>query len=743
MQNIANRQEAEIKLKQIFGLDHFYDEQWNAIERILRGERILMIERTGFGKSLCYQFPATQFDGVTVIFSPLIALMRDQVRNLCNKGIPAAYINSEQSYEENRKAIQRALDNEIKILYIAPERQENDEWIEATRHIKLSMIVIDEAHTISTWGHDFRPSFRRIITLVQLLPKHLPILATTATATKRVQYDIEQQIGGQLTTIRGNLVRPNFKLQVIKVQSEDEKMIWLAQNVNTLDGTGLIYTGTRVDTEIYAKWLQFVGVNTTDYNAGFDAETRKAIEIGLMTNQWKCVVSTNALGMGIDKPDIRFIIHSQMPASPIHYYQEIGRAGRDGEPTRIILFYNENNDNESGVASDLMLPLSFIEGARPTINKYQKVISLLQEEPLSEREVMKKANLKRTQVRVIKADLIDQGIIKEVLYGKTKKYEYQFDAPTLSTKLFEELREAKLKDLHSMEQYIYTDQPRMKYLCACLDSDEQSSYSNCDNTNLEKLHVAHSPALIAKLEEFRETYFPVLGLASWTVRKGGFRVCFPSPNRILVERTIKDENEGVIERPVIEYHNKINAADYTSEEIEIIKDHLGKASRLVNGYAASYYGASNIGSALHRSKYENGGDFPDFLLKKTLSVFGKKFGGIPFDLVMYLPPTKSGDLVKNFATKFARVIKVPISHDLIKVRVTEEQKMFQNSYSKQENVAGAFDVDEEIVKMKNIILLDDIYDSGATLKEVGKLLTQKGAKCIVPIVIAKTVGGAL
>ena len=223
MQNIANRQEAEIKLKQIFGLDHFYDEQWNAIERILRGERILMIERTGFGKSLCYQFPATQFDGVTVIFSPLIALMRDQVRNLCNKGIPAAYINSEQSYEENQKAIQRALNNEIKILYIAPERQENDEWIEATRHIKLSMIVIDEAHTISTWGHDFRPSFRRIITLVQLLPKHLPILATTATATKRVQYDIEQQIGGQLTTIRGNLVRPNFKLQVIKVQSEDDK----------------------------------------------------------------------------------------------------------------------------------------------------------------------------------------------------------------------------------------------------------------------------------------------------------------------------------------------------------------------------------------------------------------------------------------------------------------------------------------------------------------------------------------
>lgn len=743
MHNLMTRKDAEIKLKNIFGLEHFYDEQWKAIERILRGERILMIERTGFGKSLCYQFPATQFDGVTVVFSPLIALMRDQVRGLCKRGIPAAYINSEQSFEENQETIQRALNNEIKILYIAPERQENSEWIEATRQIKLSMIVIDEAHTISTWGHDFRPSFRRIINLVQLLPKGLPILATTATATKRVQQDIEQQIGGQLTTIRGNLVRPNFALQVIKVQSEDEKMIWLAQNLNKLEGTGLIYTGTRIDTEIYAKWLQFIGINATDYNAGFDAETRKSVENGLMQNNWKCVVSTNALGMGIDKPDIRFIIHTQMPASPIHYYQEIGRAGRDGKPTRILLFYNENKHNGNDVATDSLLPRSFIEGARPTTRKYQKIIALLKEELLSEREVVKKANIKQNQARVIIADLIDQGIIKKVLYGKTKRYEYQFNAPALNTAHFERLREVKLKDLHSMEQYIYTDMPRMKYLCVFLDSDEQTNYTNCDNTNLEKIHVTVSPELITKLEEFRDTYFPDLELASWTIRKGGFRICIPSPNKILLEKTIKDENNVVVEQPVIEYRNSIEASDYTREEIETINILLGKASHLVNGYAASYYGVSNVGAALHRSKYENGGDFPNFLLKKTLSVFYKKFRDIHFDLVLYIPPTKSGDLVKNFATKFARVINVPISHDLTKRRITQEQKIFQNSYSKQDNVAGAFEIKDDVVKGKTILLLDDIYDSGATLKEAGKLLTQKGVKCIVPIVIAKTIGGTL
>lgn len=742
MQMIITRKDAEAKLKKIFNIEHFYDEQWKAIERILRGERILMIERTGFGKSLCYQFPATIFDGVTVIFSPLIALMRDQVRGLVRKGIPAAFINSEQSHEENQETIRRAKNNEIKILYIAPERQENDEWIEATRHIKLSMIVIDEAHTISVWGHDFRPSFRRIINLVQALPKNLPVLATTATATERVQHDIEQQIGGQLTTIRGSLVRPNFALQVIRVVSEDEKMIWLAQNIGKLDGTGLIYTGTRVDTETYAKWLQFIGVIAIDYHAGLDAETRKSIEGGLMQNKWKCVVSTNALGMGIDKPDIRFIIHTQIPLSPIHYYQEIGRAGRDGKPTRIILFYNESKNNGREVPADLVLPLSFIDGARPSIKKYQKVIELLKEEPLSEREILKMANLKQTQARVIKADLIDQEIIKEVDYGKTKKYEYQYNAPVLNTKYFEEQREAKLKELRSMEQYIYTDMPRMKYLCKFLDSDEQTDYRNCDNTNLEKIHVVKLPELTKKLEDFRDTYFPILELASWTTRKGGFRVCLPSPYKILIEKTIQ-KNSDSIERYVNEYKNDFRTSDYTYEEIVIIKEHLRKASHMVNGYAASYYGVSNVGTAIHRSKYENGGDFPDFLLRKTLSMFGKKFGAVKFDLVLYLPPTKSGNLVKNFAMKFASVINVPISHALKKVRVTQEQKMFQNSYCKHDNVLGAFDIEADEIKGKTILLIDDIYDSGATLKEVGKILTQKGAKYIVPIVIAKTVGGTL
>lgn len=676
-----DREMYERKLKSVFGIDHFYDEQWQAISRILKGERILMIQRTGFGKSLCYQFPATQFDGLTVIFSPLIALMRDQVKGLRKRGISAAFINSEQTPEENRDVIHQAISGELKILYIAPERQENTDWIEASQKLKLSMIVIDEAHTISTWGHDFRPAFRRIIDLVRRLPENLPVLATTATATRRVQADIEKQIGGRLTTIRGSLVRDNFRLFVIPVNSEDEKLIWLAQNLSGLQGSGLIYTGTRVDAELYANWLRFCKISTAEYHAGFDAETRMDIENGLMQNRWKCVVSTNALGMGIDKPDIRFVIHTQIPQSPIHYYQEIGRAGRDGLPTTVILFYNQAVICNEGISEDYRLPKAFIDGARPRIEIYERVIEQLRQQPLGEREIIKSANLKQNQVRIIKSDLIEQGIIKEVLYGKSKKYEYQYNAPALDISKFEELRRVKIKELDAMVEYVFTSMPRMQYLCNYLDSNE-GNFKNCDNTNLPKFKLSPSGDIEAKLTEFRETFFPIL-------------------------------------------------------EVETAK------TNLKNGYAASYYGVSTVGGALHRCKYENSGDFPDFLLRLTLKAFSRHFKAIDFDLLLFVPPTCSGDLVKNFAIKFARILNLPISTHLSKIRETQEQKVFQNRYNKRDNVMGAFDIDASEVRGKHILLLDDIYDSGATIKEIGGMLTQKGALSIVPIVIAKTVGGTL
>ena len=294
---------------------------------------------------------------------------------------------------------------------------------------------------------------------------------------------------------------------------------------------------------------------------------------------------------------------------------------------------------------------------------------------------MKKTNLKQNQIRVIKADLIEQKIIREVSVGNSKKFEFISGSQPLNTKAFEELRASKLQDLESMISYAMTDKSRMKFLCDFLGDSSNHAHNNCDNTGVKKITVSVTPEWSEKLKNFREDYFPELEVESRT-------------------------------------------------------------SNIVNGSAASYYGVSNVGAALHRSKYEAGGDFPDFLLKLVLKAFRKKFGQEKFDLVVYIPPTASGDLVKNFAVKVAQVLKFPISHNLVKARQTKEQKVFENGYLKTDNVSGAFTYSSpDEVRNKSILLIDDIFDSGATIKEVGKLLTNFGATKIAPIVIARTVGG--
>ncbi len=669
------RKEAEIKLKEIFGFESFYDTQWNVIEKLLSGKRVLLVEKTGYGKSLCFQFPALLFDGTTIIFSPLIALMRDQVKKLQKLGISANCINSNQTFDENNHIIQEAKENKIKILYIAPERMENAEWLQTARNMKISMVVVDEAHCISVWGHEFRPSFRRIISVVNLLPINFPVLATTATATKRVEEDIKTQIGKDMTSMRGNLLRPNLNLRVVKVKSEEEKMIWIGENINKINGTGIIYTGTQVNTEIYSKWLEHLNIKSAAYNGGLDAESRISIEKGLSDNSYKCVVSTNALGMGIDKPDLRFIIHTQIPQSPIHYYQEIGRAGRDGKASLIIVFFNPDED--------LSLPQAFIENAKPSTNKYYRVISTIKSERLNINQIARLTDLKKNQVDVIISDLIEQKIINEVLEERTKKYEYRFNAPELNTSQFEESKKLKTDDLNRMVAYIETSKCRMKFLCNYLDDDLDYDCGKCDNDTNKHIKLTVSDEWQFKLKNYQDNYFPIL-------------------------------------------------------EVESSK------TNLINGVAASYYGFSNVGNTIHRCKYQNGGDFPDSLLKQTVQAYRKHLIQFKFDLILFVPPTESKNLVKNFAIKLSDSLKIPLSNNLYKNRKTESQKIFQSTITKMSNVRNCFEYNPETeIKGKSILLIDDIFDSGATIKEIGGYLTGLGAIIIAPLVIAKTINNDL
>lgn len=668
-----NRQQAEIQLQKLFGFKQFHDLQWQVIENLLAGKRVLFIEKTGFGKSLCFQFTATQLEGVTIVFSPLIALMRDQVRSMQDKGIRAAAINSNQEDAENAAIIAQAQKNQLDILYIAPERMENATWITSAREMKIAMVVIDEAHCISMWGHSFRPNYRRIVNLVRLLPSNFPVLATTATATPRVQEDIIQQVGSDLIPIRGQLMRSNIRLFVVHVESEDEKFFWLAEYLPKLKKPGIIYTGTQANTDIFSNWLQFLKFNSAAYSGRLDAESRVRIETDFINNKYDCVVSTNALGMGIDKPDIRFIIHTQVPQSPIHYYQEIGRAGRDGKEAFAILLYNPNEDDE--------LPRAFIDGSKPSIDQYEKVIAVTKKSLLGRNEIIKATNLKQTQVSVILADLIDQKIINEQIVGKSKKYFFNPIAPALDLSAFETLRNAQNQELEKMLEYTGISSCRMQYLCNYLGDERHEDCGVCDNDTRQHMRVVATESMKQQLQEFRETFFPIL-------------------------------------------------------EVET------QRSNIVNGVAASYYGVSNVGAALRHSKYEGGGDFPDWLLRLTLKAFRKHYGNTKFDMILYVPPTESGDLVKNFAEKISRTLSIPISHKLVKTVKTSPQKVFQSGISKKDNVHGKFAYENPSeIAGKSILLIDDIFDSGYTIKEIGQYLTTIGAKTIAPLVIAKTVGG--
>src|SRR5437588_9661567 len=384
----------------------FHPGQRDIIEQLVHGKRILAIQRTAWGKSLCYQIASLYYPHLTIVFSPLKALMRDQCQR-CNTmyAIPSAIVSSDFSEEEKHAIMEQVVAGNFKLLFIAPERLDNAGWQKYVIRMRISMIVIDEAHCISTWGHDFRPHYRRIVRLLSALPKNVPILALTATANKRVEQDVLQQIGEVTQVVRGTMQRPNLHLNVETLIGDQEKLSYLAEILPYYPGTGIIYTATQNSAEMVAAFLLQQGIKAEHYHARREDSERQMIEQNLMANRYKVVCSTNALGMGIDKPDVRFVIHYHIPASPIHYYQEMGRAGRDGKVAWCILLYDP---------ADLTIQEYFIRNARPEGKCYEMVLSLIRTCPqgLRETEIMLATGLPQTAIRTILADLEEQRFVE-------------------------------------------------------------------------------------------------------------------------------------------------------------------------------------------------------------------------------------------------------------------------------------------------------------------------------------------
>ena len=651
----------------------FHPGQREIIERLVHGQRVLAIQRTGWGKSLCYQITSLYYPHLTIVFSPLKALMRDQCQR-CNTiyNMPAAIVSSDFEDEENRKTLNHAIAGEYKILFIAPERLDNVDWQENVIRMRISMIVIDEAHCISTWGHDFRPHYRRIVRLLDALPQKTPILALTATANKRVEEDILHQVKAA-QVIRGTMRRPNLVLNVAETSGDKQKLSYLAHVLPTLKGTGIIYTATRASAEMVATFLSTQDIQAVYYHAGVEDEVRQDIEQRWMQNSYKVVCATNALGMGIDKPDIRFVIHYNIPGSPINYYQEIGRAGRDGQYSNCILLYDPE---------DLVIQEHFIESGKPSGKSYAAVLEFIRRSPqkVRQKDILLATGVSQTAVRTILADLAEQNLIerdvRQPLYTFTNRLQ------KVDFSGYDSILQKKREELSDITDYATSQQCYAEYLTTYLGDQLSYTCGICGRCRPD-----HFPLIVpsARIEQ---------AVAQFLEKDFLPRI----------------EKKGTEARPIHEV-----------------------------GWSLSYHGSSRIGTLIRQSKYENAGPFAEELVLLSVNLIREHYPMQTINAIVSVPPTQSGKLVENFARRVATMLQVDYIPALIKVRTTGEQKNFANRVQKEENVKNAFSIPSpELVTGRNVLLIDDIYDSGYTLREVALTLVRAGVKTVYPFTISHT-----
>jgi ATP-dependent DNA helicase RecQ len=379
--------DAVASLRQHFGFEDFREGQREVIGSILEGKDAVVVMPTGSGKSLCYQLPAMILDGVTLVVSPLIALMKDQVDALHARGLPATFINSSISEPEQRARIDALRRREHKLVYIAPERFRSSRFNAALQQIPISLFAVDEAHCISTWGHDFRPDYLRLRNVIKSL-NQVQTLALTATATPYVRSDIIQQLGlNRPQTFVSGFDRPNLAIEVVHTVREREKISLIRNLARQINGSGIIYASTRKAVEQVGAKLEAVDLKVSEYHAGMSDALRVRAQDDFMGGRTQMIVATNAFGMGIDKPDIRFVVHYQMPGSIEAYYQEIGRAGRDGLPSTCVLLFNYADKNTHDF---------FIEGSYPDISVIKQVYDSLAATELKRIELSTQEIARRT-----------------------------------------------------------------------------------------------------------------------------------------------------------------------------------------------------------------------------------------------------------------------------------------------------------------------------------------------------------
>jgi len=484
--------------------------QEEAIRHVVEGRgRLLVVQKTGWGKSFVY-FIATRLlrragEGPALLISPLLALMRNQIAAAGRRGVRAATINSDNQSEW--RAVEQALGHdEVDVLLISPERLANQEFVEtvlAPLAARVSLLVVDEAHCVSDWGHDFRPHYRRIERILRTLPRNLRVLATTATANNRVLDDLRDVLGPELATMRGDLDRPSLLLQAIRMPDQAERLAWLAERLAEIPGSGIIYTLTVRDAHQVADWLQSRGHRVEAYTSQA-GEARPALEQALLQNRVKALVATTALGMGFDKPDVGFVIHYQTPGSVIAYYQQVGRAGRALAGAYGVLLAGQ----EDGAIHDY-----FIRSAFPTPDEVRQLLTALEGAPagLSIPEMLARLNLSSGRIEKALTLLSLESPAPVVKVGPR----WQLTVARVADSFWERaarLTAIRQAEAREMEEYTALAGEHMQYLVGALDGPP----TQATRPDLQALSPHVSPALVRDAVAFlRRTNFPIASRIRW------------------------------------------------------------------------------------------------------------------------------------------------------------------------------------------------------------------------------------
>lgn len=664
-------------------LAEFREGQFECIEEIMQNKRVLAVQRTGYGKSMIY-FLATrllrdQGKGPTLLISPLLSLMRNQIDAARN-----IYINAVSPNSTNNDEFDAILSNlksgKIDLLLVSPEMLNTERFKNQYVPVlsKTGLLVIDEAHCISDWGHDFRPDYHRIVQILKNLPPNVPVLATTATANDRVVEDIKAQIGNDLIIQRGSLIRDSLKLQNITIPSKAGRMAWLAEHIPQFKGSGIVYTMTQRDAENLAMWLRSKNISAEAYHADMDNEKRIELEQKLLRNEIKVLVATVALGMGFDKTDLAFVIHYQRPASVVHYYQQVGRAGRGVKEAYGILLHGKEDDD---------IAASFLKKAFPPRYFVDLLLkTLANKEACSINDLQRIMNVsKRSLTSALKYLQAEEN--PPITKNGTKYFltrwagNYKYDQETI-----DKIIQIRKDEQKQMQEYMNYSGCLMSFLRNALDDPSTNDCGKCKNC------VGH-PLI-------EENY--------------SIEICNEASD--LMKRT----HCPISPRKKIDFKN------------------IPPSEQAQEGRVLSMWNDAGWGEIVANGKYKDN-NFSDKLVTACYDMILEWFKDQSLPAWVACVPSLSRPLlVANFAERLAQKLQIPFVPCVKKIKQNRPQKEMANSAQQYLNVKDAFGIQDNPWLEKPCFLIDDVVDSRWTFTVISQLLRQKGCPAVYPLALAQS-----